>query len=90
MPTAGSDVYEVHTNRGLQWFYYPGIAMEFLGRLYRVTRRQRYLEASRRFFDFACRCGEDMLRTDPGAIIGSAAAMMYQIDGNSRCRDEKV
>jgi hypothetical protein len=30
------------------------------------------------------------LRTDPGAIIGSAAALMYQIDGNPRCRDAAV
>jgi len=86
-PEEDSLVYAVHANRGLQWFYYPGIAMEFLGRLYRVTRRQQYLEASLRFFDFACRCGEDILRTDPGAIIGSAAALMYQIDGNPHFRD---
>ena len=30
------------------------------------------------------------MRTDPGAIIGSAAALMYQIDGNPRCRDAAV
>jgi hypothetical protein len=86
-PEEESLIYAVYVHGGLQWFYYPGIAMEFLTRLFQVTGQRKYLEASFRFFDFSDRCGADILRTDPGDIIGSAAASMYSINGDIRCRD---
>lgn len=89
-PESDSLTYAVYTAASLQWFYYPGIAMEFLNKLYQITGRRKYLEASRRCFDFACRCGKRILRTDPGAIIGPAAALMYRIDSNPRCHDVAV
>ena len=89
-PERDSLIYAVYAEGSLQWFYYPGIAMEFLCGLYEVTGQSQYLEASHRFFDFIHRCDEAILKTDPGAIIGSAAASMYRVDGDPRCRNAAV
>ena len=90
-PEEDSLIYAVHADGGrLQWFYFPGIAMEFLNKLFQATGNHKHLETSQRYFEFIYRCGEDILRTDSGAIIGAAAASVYCINGDLRCRDAAV
>ena len=69
-----------------QWYFYPGIAMGFLGQLYRATGERRYLEAAARYFAFTTRCQGDVYRTPPSGKIGWGASVLYAITGEPHYR----
>ena len=76
----------VDTARPAQWYFYPGIAMGFLGQLYRVTGDQRYLAAADWYLAFTTRCQADVYRTPPSGKIGWGASVLYAVTGEPRYR----
>ncbi|MCX6030530.1 MAG: glycoside hydrolase family 88 protein [Chloroflexi bacterium] len=69
-----------------QWYFYPGIAMGFLGQLYRATGERHYLEAAARYFAFTTRCQGDVYQTPPSGKIGWGASVLYAITGEPHYR----
>ena len=83
-------MYAVDAAKKQQWYFYPGIAMEFLTKLYLATGRKEYLNASESYFDFTTRCADDVYCTDPGGIIGWGSTQMYWITGEEKYRRAAV
>ena len=83
-------MYVVKTAEKGQWYFYPGIAMGFLSKLYLATGKREYLEASEGYFDFTPRCQDDVYCTGPSGKVGWGSAQMYWITGEEKYRDAAV
>jgi hypothetical protein len=63
-------MYVVKTDTKGQWYFYPGIAMGFLSKLYLATGKREYLDASAGYFDFTPQCREDVYCSGPSGKVG--------------------
>lgn len=77
-------MYVVQTAQKGQWYFYPGIAMGFLSKLYLATGKREYLDASEGYFDFTPRCQDDVYRSGPSGKVGWGSAQMYWITGEEK------
>lgn len=83
-------MYVVKTTEKGQWYFYPGIAMGFLSKLYLATGRQEYLQASEQYFEFTTRCREDVYCSGPSGKVGWGCAQMYWITGEDKYRQAAI
>jgi hypothetical protein len=83
-------MYAVKTSEKGQWYFYPGIAMGFLSKLYLATGKEAYLKASEGYFDFTPRCCDDVYCTGPSGKVGWGSAQMYWITGDEKYRQAAV
>ena len=79
-------MYVVKAYEPAQWYFYPGIAMGFLSKLYLATGKREYLDASEGYFDFTLHCQEDVYRKGQSGKIGWGSAQMYWITGDEKYR----
>jgi hypothetical protein len=79
-------MYVVKTDTKGQWYFYPGIAMGFLSKLYLATGKREYLDASAGYFDFTPQCREDVYCSGPSGKVGWGSAQMYWITGEEKYR----
>jgi hypothetical protein len=66
-----------------QYYFIPGIAAAFLGRLYMVTEERKYLDLAEKYITFSLRCSEDQFTKPQVGKVGWGAAVLYQITKNS-------
>jgi hypothetical protein len=85
-PAEEAILYAVDTAKPLQWYFYPGIAMGFLTKLYLATGRQAYLDASASYFTFFTRCHADAYNYGPSVKVGWGSSIMYSITGDEKYR----
>jgi hypothetical protein len=85
-----ANTYVVDTSRPWQWFFYPGIAMGFLSKLYLATQEARYLSASATYFDVFARCHEQKWTNGTSGKVAWGSAQMYRITGEKKYRDAAV
>jgi len=85
-PADQATMYVVDTTQKMQLYFYPGIAMGFLAKLYLATGKREYLEASEIYFDFTTRCAEDRYSIGQSGKVGWGAAQMYAITGDEKYR----
>ena len=67
-----------------QLYYYLGVSMILLGKLYMLKRQQRYIEAADAFLRTAHRCHPDAFLTDGTGKIGLGAAYLYHATGDPK------
>jgi hypothetical protein len=79
-------MYVVKASEPAQWYFYPGIAMGFLSKLYLATGKREYLDASEGYFDFTTHCREDVYRKGQSGKVGWGCAQMYWITGDEKYR----
>lgn len=89
-PADEATMYAVNTTEQLQWYFYPGIAMGFLAKLYLATGKQEYLDASAAYFDFFTRCDKDAYNYGPSVKVGWGSSLMYHITGDEKYRQTAV
>ena len=66
-------------------YWYIGIAMGFLEKLYLATGKQTYLATAKDLFTFVRRCAEDRTRTFASGKLGWGSAVLYHITGDRKC-----
>jgi hypothetical protein len=85
-PAEHAALYAVNTAERMQWYFYPGIAMGFLAKLYLATGKPEYLQASETYFDFTTRCAKDRYSIGQSGKVGWGSAQMYAITGEKKYR----
>ena len=85
-PADEATMYAVDTATPLQWYFYPGIAMGFLAKLFLATREQAYLDASETYFEFFTRCHQDAYDYGPSVKVAWGSSLMYSITGREEYR----
>lgn len=70
-----------------QIYWYFGIGMSALGKLFLATGDTRWLEFAIRIFDLANKCSPDVYQTLTSAKIGWGASVLYRITGENRFKD---
>lgn len=81
------DAYAIYVDRPRQWFFVPGLISAFLVRLYQATNRSRYLSLSREYQDFVQGCSDKQFDGIEVCKTGWAAALLYEVTGDTRYRD---
>ncbi len=77
----------IDCSRPKQDYWEVGLPMQLMCRLYMVTRKQRYLDYARKFFEFKLSCYEDAFTFVGSGKSSLAAALYYLITGDEQARD---
>jgi rhamnogalacturonyl hydrolase YesR len=77
----------VQFGKANQIYWYFGIGMAALGKLYLSTGERKWLEFAIRIFDLAKRCSPEVYQSLTSAKVGWGASVIYRITGEKRFED---
>jgi len=83
-PDEEAPVYTVATGKPEQLYYYAGVAVAFLAKLYGATGKDEYLDLARQYFDFATSCYCDVLCFPASGKLGWGAAYLYEVTSEEK------
>ena len=86
VPAGDELAYYVDVQLRHQIYFNPGIALIFLGHVYRATGEEQYLSACEELFLFTERCADDVHCFPPSGKLGLGCALLYELTGNSEAR----
>jgi hypothetical protein len=67
-----------------QIYWYFGIGMAALGKLYLATGERKWLAAAQKIFDLTEKCSPDVYQSLTSAKVGWGASVLYRITGEKR------
>lgn len=82
-PEEEAKYFVVDSKSTLQYYFIPGIAAAFLGRLYMAAGHKKHLDLAEKYLAFSLRCSEDQFTRPQVGKVGWGAAILYQITKNS-------
>ena len=86
-PAAEAQMYVVDTQKPNQFYFFPGLMMAFLCKLYLVTREKKYAAAATRLLRFSVKCQPDVYANMSNIKLGWGSAALYKITGDPLARD---
>ena len=82
-PEEEAKYFVVDAESTMQYYFIPGIAAAFLGRLYMASGNEKHLELAEKYLEFSLRCSEDQFTRPQVGKVGWGAAVLYRITGAS-------
>ncbi|MHB1134391.1 MAG: prenyltransferase/squalene oxidase repeat-containing protein [Chloroflexota bacterium] len=79
-----TDYAAIHLQEPAQIYWYFGVAMAALGRLYAATSERRWLDTAEKVFRLTTISHPDVYRALTSAKVGWGAAVLYQLTGEKR------
>jgi hypothetical protein len=70
-----------------QIYWYFGIGMAALGKLYLATGKKKWLETAIRIFDLTGKCSPEAYQSLTSAKVGWGTSVLYRITGEKRFKD---
>lgn len=85
-PEGEALMYVVDASREGQFYFFPGLMMAFLAKLYDSTSEEKYLACAKRLMGFSVRCQPDVYASIPSIKLGWGAAALFRITGDQTAR----
>lgn len=82
--TKGDGIVCLDARQKNQRYYYPGLMMLFLARLYLATSEKKYLRAAQALFDFNWRSASDAFANTMSGKTAVASAILYTVTRDRR------
>ena len=70
-----------------QIYWYLGIGMASLGKLYLATGEKKWLEAAQRTFELTEKCSPEVYQSLTSAKVGWGASVLYRVTGEKRFKE---
>jgi hypothetical protein len=86
-PQQASIFFKVSALQPDQAYFMVGYPIAFLGKLYQATHDRRYLDAAKRYLDFAFNCHDDLRTCHFSHKIAWGAAIVARLTGEQRFAD---
>lgn len=77
----------VDAKKTKQFYFFPGLMMAFLTKLYHATGRRRYLTAANRLLRFAVKCQPDVYSNMSSIKLGWGSAALHKATGDRLARN---
>ena len=78
---------KVDAEKKQQNYFYPGMPLGFLCKLYLATGEMAFLEAAEGYFNFTMTCQEDVFASPPSGKLAFGSSVLYNITGNEEAKN---